>query len=302
MGGVEPLDHLDAGAAVFGDLVDVRAFHEAHTYVGMAQAVGCARIALPIELELRSRQEVVEHLDVVAGEYRIGRLRVVERNRWRRLAEILATPSPRPAGLGGAAWQRAFEQAFIGPHRPRHTLAIADAALAADLDLKNLLAHGIVRDDRHVAMLQVFSFVGTQAGIAEEQHKIVQLRGFPAARLLSWVAGIFPRGLIELLVFLGTEPGTMNDLALRPVGRGKIGQVVEPSMTDGGFEDKAQRHDLVMEGAARRSLAFAPVEGAVDAVFLNLAGGHLGDAELAEERQEMECCAPPPSVGCAGPR
>jgi len=29
MRGVVPLDHLDAGAAVFRDLVDVRAFHEA---------------------------------------------------------------------------------------------------------------------------------------------------------------------------------------------------------------------------------------------------------------------------------
>jgi hypothetical protein len=36
------LNHLDAGAAVFGDLVDVRAFHEAQANVCMPQAVSRA--------------------------------------------------------------------------------------------------------------------------------------------------------------------------------------------------------------------------------------------------------------------
>jgi hypothetical protein len=71
---IEPFDHLDAGAAVFGDLVYVCALHEAHANIGMAQAVGRARITLAIEFELRSLQQVVEHLDVVAEEDRIGPL------------------------------------------------------------------------------------------------------------------------------------------------------------------------------------------------------------------------------------
>lgn len=36
MRGVELLDHFDAGAAVFGDLVDVGTLHQPHTDVGMA--------------------------------------------------------------------------------------------------------------------------------------------------------------------------------------------------------------------------------------------------------------------------
>jgi hypothetical protein len=38
---VEFLDHLDAGAAVLGDLVDVGAFHETHADIGVAKAVNC---------------------------------------------------------------------------------------------------------------------------------------------------------------------------------------------------------------------------------------------------------------------
>lgn len=38
-------DHLDAGAAVFGDLVDVGAFHQAETYICVPQAVRRSRLA-----------------------------------------------------------------------------------------------------------------------------------------------------------------------------------------------------------------------------------------------------------------
>jgi len=51
MRGVEFLDHLDAGAAVLGDLVYVGAFHEAHADIGVAKAVGSAPITIAIELE-----------------------------------------------------------------------------------------------------------------------------------------------------------------------------------------------------------------------------------------------------------
>ena len=44
MGCVVFLDHLDAGAAVFCDLIDVRAFHEAHANICMAQAVSGAPV------------------------------------------------------------------------------------------------------------------------------------------------------------------------------------------------------------------------------------------------------------------
>ena len=51
MHGVEFLDHLDAGAAVFGDLVDIGALHQAQADVGVPKAVGRARQAFAILLE-----------------------------------------------------------------------------------------------------------------------------------------------------------------------------------------------------------------------------------------------------------
>jgi hypothetical protein len=54
------LDHLDAGAAVLGNLIDVRAFHQAHADVGVSQALGGARFALSIKFEVRSFEQRVE--------------------------------------------------------------------------------------------------------------------------------------------------------------------------------------------------------------------------------------------------
>jgi hypothetical protein len=45
---VELLNHFDASAAVFGDLIDVSAFHQAHTDVRVAKTVGSAPIAVAI--------------------------------------------------------------------------------------------------------------------------------------------------------------------------------------------------------------------------------------------------------------
>lgn len=66
------LDHLHAGAAILCHLVDVGTFHEAHTDIGMAQAVGRARLAVAVELQARPLQQIVEQLDVIAREQQIG--------------------------------------------------------------------------------------------------------------------------------------------------------------------------------------------------------------------------------------
>ena len=42
------LDHLNAGAAVLGYLVDIGTFHEAHADIGIAQAVSRARLAVSV--------------------------------------------------------------------------------------------------------------------------------------------------------------------------------------------------------------------------------------------------------------
>jgi len=55
--GVEFLDHLDGGAAVLGDLVDVGAFHQPQADIGMPQRMGRPPLTFPVELHL----EFIEH-------------------------------------------------------------------------------------------------------------------------------------------------------------------------------------------------------------------------------------------------
>ena len=47
------LNHFNAGAAVLGDLVNVRPFHEAEADVGVLEAVGSARRKTPKSAKLR---------------------------------------------------------------------------------------------------------------------------------------------------------------------------------------------------------------------------------------------------------
>ena len=101
MGGVKLLDHLDAGAAVFGDLIDVGAFHEVHTDVGMAKAVGHAPV--PVAVELGARENPVEQLNVVAGKHVLHRPRefLLRRSKRQRRATVAATALPLPPGRRG---------------------------------------------------------------------------------------------------------------------------------------------------------------------------------------------------------
>jgi len=46
------LDHLDAGPAVLGDLIDVRPLQQPQAYVGVPQAIRRPPLALAVELEL----------------------------------------------------------------------------------------------------------------------------------------------------------------------------------------------------------------------------------------------------------
>src|SRR5258708_36409105 len=106
VGGVVFLDHLDAGAAVLRDLINVRAFHETKADVGVPQAIGRAGLSFTVFLEAFFVQDCVEELPVGLRKNRIGRLRLVP----------LDQPLKRLYGPTGA-------------------FAIADAAFAADLDL-----------------------------------------------------------------------------------------------------------------------------------------------------------------------
>ena len=68
-----------------------------------------------------------------------------------------------------------------------------------------------------------------------------------------------------------------------PVRRRQVGETVEPSVADGGFQRLAQGHDFLMHGVVGGR--FAEVRDSflmpVDAVFLNLAGGDFREAHLS---------------------
>ena|ERR1700733_569916 len=56
------LDHLDAGAAVLGDLVDIRALHEAQANICMPQAISRSRSPVTIKSKILFLQDRLEKL------------------------------------------------------------------------------------------------------------------------------------------------------------------------------------------------------------------------------------------------
>jgi hypothetical protein len=92
---VEFLDHLDAGAAVLRNLIDVGAFHEAHADVGVAKAVGGAPVPVAVELEFGPSQNAVEQLDVIPRKDMIGRLWIFDLFRQGGVAGLASAAAPR---------------------------------------------------------------------------------------------------------------------------------------------------------------------------------------------------------------
>src|ERR1022692_3168527 len=115
VGRVVFLDHLDAGAAVLRDLVNVRAFHETQADVGVPQAIGRAGLSLAVLLQIFLVQDCVEELPVRLRKNRIGRLRLVP-----------------------------LDQPLKRLYSPVGALAIADATFAADLDLKDSFVAALI--------------------------------------------------------------------------------------------------------------------------------------------------------------
>jgi len=211
--GIVLLDHLDTGPAILRDLIDIRPFHQAQADIGVTQAVGGTGLPVAIEFQLLFHQQLVEHLRVPLREDRIGGL-------WQLYGQerirIFLAPVP---WLLTPRWLRPVEQTLIGPHRPRHALAVADTTLAPDLDLQDFFARRVIDRDRHVPMLQMPGFVRSQTGIAHEQDEVMKLLGVPLILPLAGMTRIFPAGLVEQLVLLRAEPGPMNDLGLGGVRR-----------------------------------------------------------------------------------
>ena len=60
MGSISILIDLDAGAAVLGDLVDVRPFHQAQADIGVAKAVGRAALAFAVDFKSSSSRMMLK--------------------------------------------------------------------------------------------------------------------------------------------------------------------------------------------------------------------------------------------------
>ena len=104
---------------------------------------------------------------------------------WARLLFGPVRHGFRPPSASRA--RRPCERLFRGPrnvarlqpleraHGAGHALAVADAALAAHLDLQDRFSAGIVLDDGHVPELQARRFIRPQAGIGHEQDEVMKL-------------------------------------------------------------------------------------------------------------------------------
>ena len=64
-------------------------------------------------------------------------------------------------------------------------------------------------------------------------------------------------------------------------------------MAQGGFQGLAEGDDFLMHGIAGRRLAalFDRFLVAMNAVFLDLAGGDFGEAHIAEERHQVHAAS-----------
>ncbi len=290
MGGVEFLDHLHAGPAVLGDLVNIGALHQPQAYIRVPQAVSRPRLAIAVHLEVVLGQYTVEQFQVAAGEHLIGRLgQFIRQDRIR--IKLAPVPSLHPTLR---FWP--VKQALVGPHGASGAFAEADATLAPNLNLQNFLTRARVRYHRHVAVLQIPCLVRPHAGVAHEQNIVVQLVGIPLVLRLRRVLRVCPRRRIKLLIFRRAEPGPVHNLPAGFVGRRQIRQMRQPAMPDAGLQDQAQRADLVMDRAARRSLTDFPRllgnrdgrRDTVHTVILYLARRHARQSEMPEEWQKMQ--------------
>ncbi|WP_222268766.1 hypothetical protein, partial [Rhizobium leguminosarum] len=104
------LNHLDAGPAVLGDLVNIRAFQQPQADVRVPETI-CPAPALTIEFQFAVRQHAVELLFVVCGK-------------------------TKSVGLGLFCFTSRSKRCTA----PVVLLAVADATFAAHLDQANSLA------------------------------------------------------------------------------------------------------------------------------------------------------------------
>src|SRR4029079_19524013 len=91
VGGVELLDHLNAGTAILGDLINVGALHQAQADIGVPQTVEGPALAFAINLEVKFAEDGVEEVVMTFRKDNLGRLRAAafhEALKWHHSAPL----------------------------------------------------------------------------------------------------------------------------------------------------------------------------------------------------------------------
>jgi hypothetical protein len=150
VGCVKFLDHLDAGAAVPGDLVDVRALHEAEADIGVPEAIARAHIAIAVELELKFVENGVQQTALLHRKESVSRLRL-DQTRLRFLGAGLLGCSVVLVGFRNDLGTQPVPQSLEGEDCLVRAFAPADAAFTAYLDLKNRFLAAVILNNLYVA-------------------------------------------------------------------------------------------------------------------------------------------------------
>lgn len=225
MRSVEFLDHLDAGPAIFSDLIDVCPLHQPQAYICVPEAVGRSRIAVAVELQFGAGEQIVEEFDVIAREHLVQGFRE-DRGRFRRCFTAFPAPLLSSAATFAFDGLGSVEESLIGDNGARHALAVADASFAPHLDFEDPFACRIVLDDFDVSMFEIFGFVGTKAGVGHEQDIVMHLFGVPSVIFAKGLLRVGAGRLIELLVFGWAEPWPMLYFCLLAIGGREVGKMV----------------------------------------------------------------------------
>jgi hypothetical protein len=75
VGGIELFDHLDRCPAILGDRVNIRPLHQAQTDVGMAQAIGGARLTVAVGFQFLFVENGFEQFALPFGTEKVRGLR-----------------------------------------------------------------------------------------------------------------------------------------------------------------------------------------------------------------------------------
>ena len=202
------LDHLDAGAAVLGDLVDVGALHQPQANVCMPQTVGCTGSSFAVETKLLFGEDSFEKLALPLGKNEIGGFGRSPLFPWD--SRGLGRSCGRVHAIN-ARRAKPASKSLKRPHCTGHAFAVSDAALSAYFNLQDRLVQILVVNDRDIPKLKAPGLVGPQSGIDCQEHIVVKLFRFPFEAPLLRLLRSLSRRFVEFLVFFGGEPRPVGD-------------------------------------------------------------------------------------------